>query len=286
VSAQRSRLRLAATAASLVVALVACVRVPPAITPRGPIVLALITWNMNAGRGDLARLIDDLSSGRLTDGSTSHFVLTLQEATRSSALDTLAVANARKLAVFFEPVYSNPSRTSGNALVSTLPLGDTRAIALPRERQPRAAVAATLEIAGERLFVVSAHLENRISWLRFGLFADRARGRQAEALVAALPTGHGVAGGDMNTTLGPNEPAWKILLTRFPDTPPDAEPTFRDRLVLDHLFFDLPDGWLATRTVLSDRYGSDHHPVLGLIRRSDVGDQRPEIRGEGSATGP
>jgi endonuclease/exonuclease/phosphatase family metal-dependent hydrolase len=223
---------------------------------------------MNAGRGDLARFIDDLSSGRLTDGPTRDFALALQEATRNGDRDALAPANARKLAVFFSPVYSSPDRTSGNALISTLALTDTRVIALPRERQPRAAVAATIEVAGEPLLVVSVHLENRISWLRFGVFADRARARQAEALIAALPTGHGIVAGDMNTTLGPSEQAWKILLTRFPDTPAArSQPTFRDRLVLDHLFFDLPDGWFATRTVVADRYGSDHHPVLGTIRR-------------------
>jgi hypothetical protein len=44
-------------------------------------------------------------------------------------------------------------------------------------------------------------------------------------------------------------------------------PTFRDRLVLDHLFFDLPDGWRAERRVVADRYRSDHHPVLGLLYR-------------------
>ncbi len=52
-----------------------------------------------------------------------------------------------------------------------------------------------------------------------------------------------MVGGDFNTMLGPDEPAWGALLARFPDTPDKPEPTFRDRLVLDHLFFDVPDGW-------------------------------------------
>ena len=97
-------------------------------------------------------------------------------------------------------------------------------------------------VGSDTLFVVSTHLENRLGWLR-GLFGDRARGRQAEALLQALPQGHGIVGGDFNTMLGPNEPAWRAMLGRFPDTPDRPEPTFRDRLVLDHLFFDLPDGW-------------------------------------------
>ena len=65
--------------------------------------------------------------------------------------------------------------------------------------------------------------------------------------------------------LGPDEPAWRALIARFPDTPDEPEPTFRDRLVLDHLFFDLPDGWKVIRQVVRDRYGSDHHPVVASV---------------------
>ena len=222
---------------------------------------------MNAGRGDLARLVDDLAAGRLTGAPVRDYALLLQEAVQQQGMDVTTFANTRKLSVFYLPVRRSVSRTSGNAIVSTRPLINPHAIELPRARQPRAAVSAGIEVTGERLFVASAHLENRVGWLRLGLFADSARGRQASALIAALPPGHGVVGGDMNTILGPNEPAWRALLRRFADTPraPPA-PTFQKRLVLDHLFFDLPVGWKATREVLSDRYGSDHHPVLGVIR--------------------
>ena len=51
-------------------------------------------------------------------------------------------------------------------------------------------------------------------------------------------------------------------------------PTFHDRLVLDHLFFDLPDGWVAARQVIANRYGSDHHPVLGLVFAADGGHEQ------------
>jgi endonuclease/exonuclease/phosphatase family metal-dependent hydrolase len=116
--------------------------------------------------------------------------------------------------------------------------------------------------------VVSTHFENRLSWLRGGIFGDRARGRQAEALLRALPDGPGILGGDINTLLGPAEPAWRLLAMRFPDTPThDADPTFRERLTLDHVFFDLPDGWTSSRRVIEDRYRSDHHPVLGMVFR-------------------
>jgi endonuclease/exonuclease/phosphatase family metal-dependent hydrolase len=252
----------------LLVLLAGCVRPAPVVTPSGPILLAVVTWNLHGSRGELPRLLDDLAGGRLTDAPVRDYVVLLQEATDQGDRDVRATATGRQLSAYFSLVWRIGPRTSGNAILSTLPLTDRRAIDLPRERQPRAAAMAAIPIAGETLFVISTHLENRLGWLR-GLFGDRARGRQAEALLLELPPQqHGILGGDMNTMLGPTEPAWRAFLDRFPDTPPRPEPTFRDRLVLDHLFLDLPDGWTATRRVIEDRYGSDHHPVLGVIHGS------------------
>jgi endonuclease/exonuclease/phosphatase family metal-dependent hydrolase len=246
----------------------ACVPQRPALTPSGPVVLAVITWNMNAGRGDLPRLLDDLASSELTGAAAPDQLVLLQEAGEDG---TAGFGRERRLSAFFGAVRRSADRTSGNAILSTQPLREARAIDLPRERQPRAAAIATVAIAGETLFVVSTHLENRLSVLRGGLFSDGARGRQAAALLAALPPdAHGIAGGDLNTMLGPSEPAWRAFLARFPDTPRErARPTFRNRLVLDHLFFDIPEAWVATTRVLPDRYGSDHQPVLGLVRIAD-----------------
>ena len=214
---------------------------------------------MHGGRGDLRRLIADLEAGRLTSAAPRDYVLLLQEFVNR---EDVPGSTTRPLTLFTSPVRS----ATGNALLSTVPLADSRTIDLPRERQPRAAVAASIRIGGEALFIVSTHLENRLGWLR-GLFGDRARGRQADVLLRALPQGRGIVGGDFNTMLGSNEPAWRALRARFPDTPDRPEPTFRDRLVLDHLFFDLPDGWTVTRRVIRERYNSDHHPVIAEIRR-------------------
>lgn len=240
--------------------------IAPAIA--GTPALAIITWNMHHGRGKLSQLVADLKAGRIVSTSVD-YVLLLQEATTGGEPDTLAQAASLGLTTYFDPVRRRSGLQTGNAIISTLPLGTSRVIALPRERQPRSAVVASVGVAGTELFVVSVHLENRVGWTRGLLFSDGARGRQAEALIDALPAGaHGIVGGDMNTWLGPGEPAWRTLLERFPDTPPDPQPTLRDRLVLDHLFFDLPEGWTATRQVIADQYGSDHHPVLGLLYAS------------------
>jgi endonuclease/exonuclease/phosphatase (EEP) superfamily protein YafD len=249
------------------IALIAACAVPrPAVVPRTAVLFAVITWNMHAGRGDLPRMLDDLQSGRAAGVPVRDYVLLLQEAIENGEHDVVTIGNARTLSTFFSEVRRTSRGVSGNAIVSTQPLVLPSAIDLPRQRQRRAALAATIEIGGQRVLVVDAHFENRTSLLR-ALFSDTARSRQADALLSALPfNGTVILGGDFNTWLGPREPAWRKLAARFPDTPggPFA-PTFRDRLVLDHLFFDVPDQWQVVRLVAKETYGSDHRPVIGLI---------------------
>jgi endonuclease/exonuclease/phosphatase family metal-dependent hydrolase len=259
------------TCLALAVLGTACAALPPpqlsARTQGRDVLMAVITWNVNAGRGDLAGLVRDLTNGALTGAPVRDFVVLLQENVQGGANDVAAVARERRLFTIFSPVRTSDRGVSGNAVLSTRPFLDARTIDLPRERRVRKAVLVTVDLAGTRLFVVSAHLENRTGWLRGGLLSDAARGRQADALLRELPPGPGILGGDLNTWLGVDEPAWRALAKRFDDTPGGAaaEPTFRERLVLDHLFFDLPPRWEAMRQVVSARYGSDHHPVLGVI---------------------
>lgn len=211
---------------------------------------------MHAGRGSLDDLLDHVSGP---------LVVLLQEANED---DVRRASERRRLSFFFAPVREGPEISRGNAIVATMPLLNPRRIPLPRVRQPRNAVAADVELGRMRLFVASAHLENRVSWWRGGLFSDGGRGAQARALIAALPEGPGILGGDMNTWLGTQEPAWLAFRQRFADTPSALQPTFRDRLVLDHLFFDLPEGWRATAAVDMQSFGSDHHPVIGALQPS------------------
>ena len=254
-----------------------CARPPRDVFPPPPsetrIVLAVATWNMHAGRGDLSRLKYDLASGALTRGVPDDYVILLQEDIEPSSHSARDAAMTSGLSFFFAPVRGDERRMSGNAILSTRPLQDPRVLALERERQPRSAVAATIRLDSDTLFIVDVHLENRLTWWR-ALFSDTARRRQARALLEQLPEHeHGILGGDLNTWLGPREPAWRDMMQRFPDTPRDPpQPTFHDRLVLDHLFFDLPAGWTATRRVIKDAYGSDHHPVVAIVNVEQASD--------------
>jgi endonuclease/exonuclease/phosphatase family metal-dependent hydrolase len=210
--------------------------------------------------------VDDLASGRLTGIAPRDYVLLLQEDVERDNEPLGAVAAKRHLFAFFLPLRQEHGAVSGNAMLSTQPFEQPRIIPLPRQRQTRASAAANITVAGERLFIATVHLENRLAWWKV-LFSDTARGRQARALLQELPaTQHGVLGGDLNTWFGPVEPAWRAMVRRFPKTRFDRlQPTFQDRLVLDHLLFDLPDGWTVSHRVVTETYGSDHHPVVAAI---------------------
>jgi endonuclease/exonuclease/phosphatase family metal-dependent hydrolase len=261
--ARRATQPLAAAAILASLCHAGCRPIAVPVPQSAPIVLAVVTWNIDAGRGDLRALMSGITSGRLTGGRPGSIVFLLQE---------VAEADVRGIAgppwtMFLAPVRRDGAQVRGNAILADLSIEGPRVMPLPRERQPRAVALGSVTVGGHSLFVASAHFENRVSWWRGGLLSDTARGRQAEALLQVLPSDRpGILGGDFNTWLGPNEPAWRALARRFPETSdwPRA-PTFGDRLVLDHILVDLPDGWRYVRRVLPDRYGSDHHPVLALV---------------------
>lgn len=192
------------------------------------------------------------------------------------------------LAVFYAPSMRNggtrandDAEDRGNAILSTLPLLEPRIVELPLEHQRRVAVAATVDgrtRAGVpwRLDLVNVHLDTALALQHGGPFAARAR--QVRALLEALgPPRHPAAGrdaaviaGDLNTWRGAREPAVRILRGVFPDAPPaDRAATWRGpfgmHATLDHIFVRgaLP----PTRvTRLPSRYGSDHYPLLTIVR--------------------
>jgi endonuclease/exonuclease/phosphatase family metal-dependent hydrolase len=265
--------------------------------------LAIVTWNVHVGGGDVGELIRRLEAGEYTSGERiEHFVLLLQEAYRRDGgvparlaaglpvparigsrnakerrADIDRIVGEQRLAVLYVPSMRNGADPAapedrGNAIVSTLPLLSPSVIELPFERQRRAAVAVvegrTQSGTGWRLRVADAHFDTALALTRGGPLA--ARRRQASALVDALATApeDTVLGGDLNTWLGSTEPALKTLRRAFPDGVDRTGTTWRGPLgvhaKLDHL---LARGRARLRHVarLPDRLGSDHYPVLGIV---------------------
>ncbi|HEX7087107.1 MAG TPA: endonuclease/exonuclease/phosphatase family protein [Vicinamibacterales bacterium] len=284
-----------------------CRTVGPAVVRTGevhtsPIVdrLVVVSWNVHVGGGDLHALVRDLRAGRLTEGRpVTHFVLLLQEAFRDGPAlppdvdgpfagairpgtdgrlrqDIETDAERLGLYLFYVPSMRNGSpedgmEDRGNALLSTVPLQELRAIELPFERQRRVAAAARVELRTADggtvpLHVVSVHLDNQPGLRRLFLLAPPARTRQMRGLLDALPReGAAVLGGDLNTWFGTAEGAWVLARRAFPDTP-DGDGATAGPFRLDHLFFRLPEGWTADWHVVESAYGSDHRPVVGEIR--------------------
>lgn len=268
--------------------------------------LVVVTWNVHVGGGDLVRFVGDLRAGHLTGGeAVGDFVLLVQEAYRGGPavpsalalgvvperiegrppsgdrLDVLEAARRLGLHLFYTPSMRNGrdgdarAEDRGNAILSTLPLDGFEAIELPWEVQRRVAVAGTIAgvtSAGDpwSLRLVSAHLDTRTRWTRLLDTFGSARARQAQALADAIGDPVVVLGADLNSwSITPLEEAVPLLRGRFPSGPVVAAPTlyrvgigFR----LDHLLFRIPDGWDATLSRVDDRYGSDHHPLISVVR--------------------
>ena len=219
--------------------------------------LAVVSWNVHVGGGDIEGFVDRLRSGEFTAGAPiAQFVLLLQEVHREGGdvpvnlpadapvpnaiiehapdgtrRDIKAVAERMGLHLFYAPAMRNGAiapEDRGTAILSTLPLSDLQAIELPFERQRRVALAATVEGttpsgAAWQLRLADVQIDTSLALTRGGPFA--ARKRQAEALVEALTmagpdaTLPTVVGGDFNTWLGPKEPALDVMRRAFADAP-------------------------------------------------------------------
>jgi endonuclease/exonuclease/phosphatase family metal-dependent hydrolase len=275
--------------------------------------MAIVSWNIHEGRGDVRDLIRRLRLGEFTDGEPiDEFALLLQEVTRrdpgvpprippgypaprriaarSDAPDGDVVRLALGgYAVLYAPSMRNGERNSergggaedrGNAIVSTLPLSAPALIELPLERQRRVAVVAAIDGrtgAGKpwHLGLVDVHLDTAFSLFHGGPFA--ARRRQMTALLDGLRGSPAVRegdtaviAGDLNTWMGRREPAVGLLRDEFPEAQPaDLAATWTGPLglhaSLDHIFVRSPLSPGPVRR-LPSRFGSDHYPLLTVVR--------------------
>ncbi len=278
--------------------------------------LAILTWNVKVGGGDLMTfLAEELKLECDPEGPAApkppfHFVILLQEVFRTSSSlpearagptipwriepdpppggrrDILDVAERCGLALLYVPSARNgpdepgrPREDKGNAILSTLPVAGLAAIELPFEAGRKVAVAATIPgPSGERIRVVSVHLDVASTLARTLISGNATRLRQALGLVAALDSMESlttVIGGDFNTWSA-DESALKRLASHFPDSPPwDGHPT-RGPFPADHILFRTVGGSRIELVENSYRridepYGSDHAARVAWLRGLDTG---------------
>jgi endonuclease/exonuclease/phosphatase family metal-dependent hydrolase len=257
--------------------------------------ITFVSWNVHVGNGDIARFVNDLREGRLTNGRrVADIVLLLQEAVRLHDVPVLppGASGARRIRVKHPPatdireigralgmwlVYvpsmrngnraTDPLEDRGNAILSTLPLSDVRAVELPGERQRRVALFASLASgSSDRISVGVIHFDALAAPKQLWVFGtSTVRGLQAKSLSPVVPEGTLVVGADLNSWHGADEPAPKILGQLFANTPKTADQSGPRHRVLDYMFFRA-EGATARYQVVGDKYGSDHHPLVGWLQ--------------------
>ena len=274
--------------------------------------LAVLSWNVHVGGGDVEHLVRLLRRGVLTAGQPiDHFVLLLQEVHRSGDAvprdvdlgvgipspirpsppagrrqDIVSVAEQLGLSLYYVPSMRNgpPLLTSedrGNAILSTLPLDGLTAVELPFERQRRVAAVASVEVptvasTPTRLTLVSVHLDNLAGPRHGWVVTGPARRRQAAALLKAVPSAEPVVlAGDLNTWFGFQDAAYRELARALPVEARDRRATFGP-LRLDYVCLRLPTGWSASTVRLDSSYGSDHYPLLTMLQ-VEAGSNEPSF---------
>jgi endonuclease/exonuclease/phosphatase family metal-dependent hydrolase len=257
--------------------------------------LLIVSWNVAVGGAEVERLLAPL----LTDASNAGagLVLLLQETFRGGVqvpdtypdhvhvpsairpnrptLDVVGIAKRFGLSVAYVPSMRNGAASTlemredrGNAVLSTEPLSDIRAIELPFGKQRRVAVAATVTLrrtTTTSMRVVTTHFDT-----------NSARVAQAEALgqrIAALDDLPLIVAGDFNARRGFNDDAVAAIRDRISLESCGTNRTNRWPLRLDVPFFflvgrlDFLFSTLETSTALTCQtlnhaYGSDHLPIL------------------------
>jgi endonuclease/exonuclease/phosphatase family metal-dependent hydrolase len=268
--------------------------------------LVVVTWNVHLAEGRLDQLVGELRRGRFTGGRpVRHFVLLLQELYRRGAEVPTFTNEARSafairprdplspdardqalglgLSMLYVPSMRNGAELledRGNAILSTEPITAGLALELPFERQRRVAVGASLTVLNHgqpaTLRLLDVHLEPLSSPKSLWVFRNP-RKRQIAALLNLLTTAKyesdrtwagTVLGGDFNTIQGGIEESAYRDARIWGQSSLREDPRSTHFLGrLDHLFFRLAPGWAASTTVIEEKFGSDHHPVLGQFTR-------------------
>ena len=262
--------------------------------------LVIATWNVHAGNGDVEAFL--ASVARLPQVRAPYgIVLLVQEVVRASAAvprdyparmrppgtirtrrtrhDAGALADRLRLHTAYVPSMRNGRQFSsdaredrGNAILSSFPLDDIRALELPFGQQRHVAVSARVAVPGlPPMRVLSVHLD-----------PSGHRTQEAVALEENLRGAREVTivGGDLNTWFGRREEALTVLAAAVPEEDCGHAKTntwpwelqwpfgwWRGRL--DYLFSSLPASVMRSCQTIPNQFGSDHRPVVMVIDVQD-----------------
>lgn len=267
--------------------------------------LVVISWNAHLAEGRVHELVRALRSGELTGQPVQHFVLLLQELYRRGAEvppfqgelrsafairardpvapDARDHALALGLSMLYVPSMRNGAdllEDRGNAILSTEPITAAMALELPFERQRRVVVGGAIEVMNQgipaTLRLLDVHFEP-LSSPKFLWVFRNPRTRQMESLLSFLDASRfeddvtwagTVLGGDFNTIQGgTEEPAYRQARSWGHSTAREDQRGTHYMGRLDYVFFRLAPGWMGSTTRIDEKFGSDHHPVLGRFTR-------------------
>ncbi len=277
------------------------------VPPDRPAGMRILSWNVNVGAGRLEALLPQLLEDASRDGVG--LTILLQETFRTGdavpkaypaglqvpkairprrpAMDIREIAAQFGLSVAYVPSMRNGAATAvaeredrGNAILSTEPLLDVRAIELPFGKQRRVAITAVVTSrphVGPVLLDGPVSRGIRVVSTHFDTNGERTA--QAAALSEQLQAFTDlpmIVGGDLNSRGGFDDGAVRALENRLPLASCGTGRTNRwplrlDVLVplgrLDYMFADHSSGdFVQSCETLSDAYDSDHLPLLMTLR--------------------
>jgi hypothetical protein len=258
--------------------------------------VVIVTWNAHLSAGRLDALVERFRG--------KHFVVLVQELFRrqtplaaaadaraartiklrgADAPDARDYADKLGLSMLYVPAVRNgiiAAEDRGNAIVSSEPLMQPIAFELPFERQRRVAVGAAIDVmhAGRRstLRLFNVHLENLSAPQSLWVFRNP-RTRQIDALLDVLSASRfeddvawvgTIVGGDFNTVQdGEREAAYRRVRQWSTSLADEDHRATHIMGRLDYLLFRLVPDLEARTARLDDKFGSDHHPVIGRFTR-------------------
>jgi endonuclease/exonuclease/phosphatase family metal-dependent hydrolase len=228
--------------------------------------LRLLSYNIHHGEGTDGKIdpvrLSDFIKAQQPD------ILFLQEVdkncTRSGKVDQAAeLAKLTGMTAHFAKFMDFQGGEYGMAILTKLPVLESRTVPLPAGSEPRASAVMTVQTQGGPLSIASVHFYE----------TEAQRLAQAKALSAALGDGKkdAILMGDFNSEPGGSVMKWLGERFHLPEKQGALQftwPSDQPRENIDHVLFRLPDAWkVKDYRVLDEKVISDHRPLLCVLER-------------------